>query len=134
MAYPQPYNPYGSYNPSMMYQPQPIAYAPQTQQTAQQATQEAFICRPVTSREEAVASPADYTRPVIMPDMGHGKIYIKKFDPQTGISDVFDFKLDRPELQPSTPQYATIDELNALREEIEKLKKPTGKGKKADDE
>lgn len=137
MAYPQPYNPYGSYNPGMAYQPQPVAYAPQPQQPTQQvaqSTQEAFICRPVTSREEALATPVDYMRALILPDIGHGKVYLKRFNTQTGASDIFDFTLSEPEQAKPAPQYATVDDLNALKEEIEKLKKPVGKGKKSDDE
>ena len=32
------------------------------------------------------------------------------------------------------PKYATIEDLEALRGEIEKIKRQTGKGKKSDDE
>lgn len=140
MAYQQPYNPYGSYNPAMMYMPAAPAYLPQTGQAAQPmqptqpTTQEAFICRPVTSREEAMATPVDYVRPILMPDFGHGKIYLKKFNQQTGASDIFNFTLEEQGTTQPEPQYATREELNALRDELEKLKKPAGKGKKIDDE
>ena len=68
-----------------------------------QQTQEAFACRPVTSKEEAVATPADFMRPIILPDMAHGMVYIKRFNPATGVSDILDFKLmgDMPNTVPA---------------------------------
>lgn len=141
MAYQQPFNPYSILNQAFQ-QPQGMgmAYMPQAPQAQppmqqpQQGAQEAFICRPVTSREEAVATPVDYMRPILLPDLSHGRIYLKKFNTQTGGSDIFDFAFAEPEQAPAAPQYATVEELNALREELEKLKKPAGRGKKTDDE
>ena len=121
----------------MMYPPQAVAYPPQAQQAPQapqQALQEAFVSRLVTSREEALATPVDYTKPVVMLDAGHGMIYVKVFNSQTGLSDFLDFARAIPEQPKPTPKYATVEELAALREEFEKLKKPIGKGKKTDEE
>lgn len=136
MAYPA-YNPYA---PLTQYQYQPGAnqFAPQypvAQQMAQPSPQqEAYICRPVTSREEAVATPTDFMRPLLMPDLSHGRIYIKRFNPQTGSSDLFDFAAVEQEASKPAPQYATVEELNALREEVEKMKKPASRGRAKADE
>lgn len=81
-----------------------------------------FVCRPVTSREEAVAVQAEFLGPgTIMPDFGHSAIYFKRVNPNTGASDFFVFALQQQE-EPAKVQYATIDDLNALREEIEQLR------------
>lgn len=81
MAYNFGYNTnpyYTGYNPQIQ-QPQPQQTAPQPQ------VQSGFICRPVTSREEALATPCDFMAAgVIMPDMAHGMIYLKRFNSQTG--------------------------------------------------
>lgn len=88
MAYPN-YNPYQPYNqfPPMMQNgyssPQP---AVQPQST--------FSCKPVTSREEALAMQTDFMAAgTIMPDLGHGVIYLKRFNPNTGSSDFVEFIL-----------------------------------------
>ena len=74
------------------YQPQPQQYSGYYNQPQQMPPmQYAFACRPGRSREEAVASPADFMRPLIMPDMAHGMIYVKRFNPATGASDILDF-------------------------------------------
>ena len=130
MAYNVPFNPYGS------MQQYPQAYQQQyqmMQQQPQQIQQEAYLCRPVTSREEAVATPVDYMRATLLPDMGHGRIYLKRFNPQTGASDILEFVQSQDQEQ-AAPKYATIEDLEALRGEIEKIKRQTGKGKKSDDE
>ena len=93
-------NPYFSgYNPQMQQvQPQPQQTAPQPQ------VQSGFICRPVTSREEALATPCDFMAAgVIMPDMAHGMVYIKRFNSQTGASDFADFAYTPP----TAPHYST---------------------------
>lgn len=100
---------------------------PNAAQNGLQAAQEAFICRPVTSREEAIASPSDFMRPVLMPDIGHGTVYLKRFNPNTGASDILEFRLYQPE---QAPRYVTWEELEAFKEEL--TKKPRRKA--ADDE
>lgn len=93
MAYNFGYNTnpyYSGYNPQIQ-QPQPQQTAPQPQ------VQSGFICRPVTSREEALATPCDFMAAgVIMPDMAHGMIYLKRFNSQTGASDFADFAYTPP--------------------------------------
>lgn len=68
------------YNP--VYAPQ---YAPMQQQCM-------ISGRMVTSREEAMGVPADFTSGItVCPDMGHGVVYIKVFDPKTGTAPVVEF-------------------------------------------
>ena len=113
MAYNFGYNTnpyYSGYNPQIQ-QAQPQQTAPQPQ------IQSGFICRPVTSREEALATPCDFMAAgVIMPDMAHGMIYLKRFNSQTGASDFADFD-------------KLCAAFAALQSEVEKMKNPT-KGKK----
>lgn len=91
---------------------------PQSQQTQQYIQPPCFSCRPVTSREEALAASTDYFSPgVIMPDLAHGMIYLKRFNQQTGASDFFDFKIFTPE-RPAPVEYATMADLEALRNEL----------------
>ena len=114
---------YGNYSPlspmgtQYMQQPQ-AAPAPQVPSFG------------VTGREEAVAAQVDFGGPgTLMPDLGHGVIYLKRFNPNTGACDLFDFAVRAPEPAAPAPQYATMDDLNALREEL--MRK--GKGGKTDD-
>lgn len=110
---------YGGYNA-------PYTQPPQTVQP------QGFSVRAVTGREEAVAAQVDFGgMGTLMPDLGHGVIYLKRFNPNTGSCDIFEFKTQTQE-QPLTQQYATKADLEALREEL--LKKPIKGGKKADDE
>lgn len=108
------------------YQPYTGAYsaptAPQYQNGISTAptTQSGFICRPVTSGLEAEAVQVDFMGPgTIMPDLGHGLIYLKRFNPNTGTSDFLVFA----EQKQPVIQYATIDDINALRSEIELIKR-----------
>ena len=126
MNYPY-YNPY-QFAPQSAPQPrfdQMGANPPQMQnapvpQQAQQGA--AFLTRPVTSREEAVAAQVDFLGPgTLMPDLSHGTIYLKRFNPNTGASDFFTFTLEQPKAEPE-PQWATKEDIEKLREEIEQLK------------
>lgn len=88
-----------------------------------QPTAPGYVCKPVTSREEAVATSTDYfSLGVVMPDLGHGMIYLKRFNQQTGSSDFFEFQRYIPE-QPSPVEYATKADLDALRAELTPKKK-----------
>lgn len=127
MNYPTYYTPY-NYAP---YQPQQARLdgtgvtAPQMQNAQQSANigqSGGFLVRPVTGREEAVAVPVDFLGPgTLMPDLPHGTIYLKRFNPQTGSSEFYAFVLPPPEPEPDPVQYATRQDLDALREEIVQL-------------
>ncbi len=110
------YNPQQTYFPQQ--QPQQMTQ-PMQQQPMQQPT---FACRPVTNREEAVASQADYfSAGLIMPDFAHGRIYVKRFNQQTGVSDFYEFGLMQPE-EPVKAEYVTREEFEKFRAEF--MKKP----------
>lgn len=126
-----------AYNLGYNTNPYYSGYNPQIQQPQPQI-QSGFICRPVTSREEALATPCDFMAAgVIMPDMAHGMIYLKRFNSQTGASDFADFAYTPPtapakDTADYTPR-ADFDKLcaafAALQSEVEKMKNPT-KGRK----
>ena len=117
MAYPT-YFPYQG--PQSYYQPQMANYTPQMPQAPQQAQTGGVVysCRPVTSREEAVAAQVDFFGPgTLMPDLGHGVIYLKRFNQNTGACDIVTFAVEQPK-QEELVQYATMEDLNKLREEL----------------
>lgn len=88
-----------------------------------------YVCKPVTSREEAVATSTDYfSLGTIMPDLGHGMIYLKRFNQQNGSSDFLEFQRYIPE-QSAPVEYATKADLDALRAELTPKKK-----RRADDD
>ena len=77
------YPPYGNYQQTP--QPQPM------QQNS------GFTCRPVTCREEAIAAQVDYfSAGLVMPDLPHGVIYVKRFNSNTGASEFGEFKYAPP--------------------------------------
>lgn len=136
---PYSYPAYGGYSPVQTYMPrmdvpqypqqsmqQPIqAASPQGNSQASPPMQIGYQCRPVTSREEAVAVQAEYFGAgTIMPDLGHGMIYLKRFNPNTGASDFFDFSVVQPtasdsasEPPPPPPDYS--EAFRALGQQLE---------------
>lgn len=136
MSYPYD-NPYGSQYRQPQYGQQPqqmYAQAPMPQQQAAPA----FTCKPVASREEALGTPTDYTSSgTVMPDLGHGIIYLKRFNPSTGTSEFYDFAYKPPEPPQKPQEYATVqmldDAFKTLRGELDALSKPRGKKGGADE-
>ena len=104
MNYPY-YNPYGNMYGSRQDMPrtQPSMYA----------------CRPVTSQAEAVAAqiPFDGSTTYFI-DTSNGNIYAKTFNFADGTAPLDVYVKQVAE----SIQYATKDELNSLREELEKIK------------
>lgn len=103
---------------------------------SQNMGQSGYVCRPVTSREEAVASQVDFLGPgSIMPDFGHGMIYFKRFNPNSGSAEFYAFALQQPaqaptQPAPTAPAYdprqdieALRGDVNALRGELDEIKK-----------
>ena len=93
------YNTYNNYQPYSGGGYNPVGYQQQTApvQPQQPAQTGGYICRPVTCREEAVAAQVDYfSAGIVMPDLAHGVIYLKRFDPNTGASSFLDFKYVPP--------------------------------------
>lgn len=132
MAYNNPYQMYGN-----QYQPYQYPTAlPQMQ------TQPTYQARPVTSREEALGAQVDFFGlGMLMPDLAHGIVYLKRFNQNTGASDLFEFRLAEPvqEAPASATNSGELDEIKAnikrLEDEMEKLKASRAKVvKKNDDE
>ena len=106
-----------NYNPANTYIPQQM---PQQMQQPQPMAQ-AFACHPVTSREEAVAAQTDYfSAGLVMPDLGHGTIYLKRFNPQTGASDFFEFRAVQEEKAEELVQYVTMEEFEKFKNQLKK--------------
>lgn len=147
------YPAYGGYNPVTPFAPAPQVYQPMQQsvpqpvQSAQTTnTQPNFFCRPVASKEEALGVPVDFMgAPMFFPDLAHSVVYMKRFNTNSGSADVFEFKLDTPrEKQEQVPTqvaaFAPLDEfidmkdtVQNLKDEVDRLKKPTGKAVKKND-
>lgn len=91
-----------------------------------------FNCLPVTSKAEAEVYqiPFDGTTTYFV-DTANGKIYAKTFNATTGAAPLVTFSRDA-EVVVRPPQYVTMEDFNALKEEIERLKKPTKKEKQND--
>jgi hypothetical protein len=74
----------------------------------------------VSNRDEANAIPADFSGSLmVFPDVKNNRVYIKRWNFQTGAADFLEFAPVLPEAKDS-PKYATVEELNALREEFRK--------------
>lgn len=138
MAYPYP--PY-SYLPYMQGYNQPAQPMQQTAPAVQQPPQPSIKVRPVASEEEARGVPVEFDGSLILlPDMAHGAIYSKQLNMQDGSAIFRRYMIDMPASAPQTAQetilpsaqYATLeqlqelkDELDALRAMAEKQDKPT---------
>lgn len=75
--------------------------------------------RPVSSLEEARVSQIDLDGSVFFfPDLGNGKIYTKKINPD-GTAAISVYAIDSAPMAPTVPEYVT-------REEVEELRKTLG--------
>lgn len=144
------YNP--GYVPSQPYQNQmlmqqsqqmPIA-APQTVSATTQGISP--VSRPVSNREEAVAAQIPFEGSIsVFPDITHNRVYIKRWNMQTGASDFVDFApvvqtAGEPDVNKDDAVFASIQDfqdlqetVNNLQKEIERLKKIGGKTVKKND-
>lgn len=133
MAYQNPYPMYNTQYPAYQY---PTAL-PQ-QPAPQMQPQPVYQARPVTSREEALGQQVDFFGAgTLMPDLAHGIVYLKRFNPNTGGSDLFEFRQAQPETQQEQPnELEQIREsIKRLEDELDKLKSSKAKVvKKNDDE
>lgn len=131
MAYPMYNNGYPTFLPPQNQAVQPVQPIPAMNNMNQGAYQTGYLCRPVTSREEAVAAETSYFSPgTLMPDLAHEVVYLKRFNPNSGGSDFFTYVLKEDEPEPKI-EYASTDDvlrlreiIDSLRDEIETLKKP----------
>ena len=114
---PQGYQPMYQ-QPVYQQQMQPVQQ-PQMQQSA------GMLCRPVTSREEALGTPVDFMGgTTIMPNLSDKRIiYAKVFNAQTGQADFGEFhRVTGQEPKGETPQaYAMESDVQALREQVKEL-------------
>lgn len=100
---------YSQYAPQMV---QPQMAQPQMQQNAQNG----FLCRPVTSRAEAEVFqiPFDGSTTYFV-DTANGKIYSKTFNFANGTAPLVTYI---QETAVPVTKYATMEDLNALRNEL----------------
>ena len=132
MAFPT-YMPYqqagGYYAPRQDYMATQFPSTMTTPLTGVQAAQNGFTCRPVASREEALGVPSEFGgMGTLMPDLGHGMIYLKRFDTNTGLSQMLEFAAQQPAqaVEATSVKYATMEDIAALRAEIEALRTKGG--------
>lgn len=127
MAYPYP--PY-SYLPYMQGYNQPVQPMQQAAPAVQQPPQPSIKVRPVASEEEARGVPVEFDGSLILlPDMAHGAIYSKQLNMQDGSAIFRRYMAEMPASAPLTAQepYATIEQLQELRDELEALRATTEK-------
>lgn len=131
------YNPaFGAQRPPAAFwgAPPPVpAYVPQSAPVPQNGQISGnFAVQPVTSREEALAVIADpVSAGVLLPDLGHGVIYMKRFNPQNGTSDFLEFSFVQPtqavEKAVETPEYVTRKDFDEAMAQLRAELVPRGK-------
>lgn len=103
--------------------------------------------RLVTSREEAMGVAADFSgAPMVFPDIANGRIFVKRWNFNTGASDFTEFvpvvqaAPANPQPQMQTAVFASIQDLQDLQElvenlqkDVDRLKKPAGRAGKKND-
>ena len=109
---------FGGYNPVNTYMPTMPVQAPQSVSPVQPMNNAAptLRCIPVTSRSEAESFQIPFDgSTTYFADTSNGKIYSKTFNFNNGTAPIVTYirETDVP-----VPQYATIDDLNALRNEF----------------
>ena len=126
MAYYPGFAPFQPHQTQIM--PQMVNYTPagQNAPAGQPGASQGFVCRPVASREEAVAAQTDFFGPgILMPDLGHGMIYLKRFNQTTGASDLLEFAYvpTQPVQAAKSGEFVTIDMFRDLCRKVEDLEK-----------
>ena len=115
--------PYG-YQPMQMPQMQIPQMPPQMPQNGQMSGGGLSpMSRPVSSREEAQACAADFSGALmIFPDLAHSRVYLKRWNMQTGAADFVEFcpVTDVPTEEVPQAEYVC---LQTYQEDMEKLRK-----------
>lgn len=148
---PQPYMPQpGPYMAPQAFQSRPDMMAPSSlpqPQTPPQQPQNPVMglsnaSRPVTSREEAMGVAADFSGArMLFPDIAHNRVYVKWWDFGRGEPVFQEYApVVRPAPEQERPQdteaavWASLqdvqdlkDAMDKLQEEVNRLKRPTGK-------
>ena len=116
--------PYGGYQPMQMPQMQMPQMPPQMPQNGQMSGGGLSpMSRPVSSREEAQACAADFSGALmIFPDLAHSRVYLKRWNMQTGAADFVEFcpVTDVPTEEVPQAEYVC---LQTYQEDMEKLRK-----------
>lgn len=113
----------GGYAPQQTYIPQMSTQSPSGVFNSGQGLSPAS--RMVSNRDEANATPADFSGSLmVFPDIHNNRVYVKRWNNQTGAADFFEFVPYVPAEAATVPQYATVEQLEAVLAEIESLKKP----------
>lgn len=126
--------------PQYQYQPQQMGYGQpmqtmyqQYQQPMQapqaQMQQEQFFCRPVASADEARGIPVDFSgKPMILPQLNAGRIYVKMFDQGSGSAIFREFRMHEEPPQEVAAQPAAeyapmgvVDQIQKLEETVAAL-------------
>ena len=109
------------FNPMQTYAPQMSVQAPQSVPVGGMGLSPSS--RMLSNRDEANAVPADFTGALmVFPDMRNNRVYIKRWNFQTGTADFVEFVPFAQESK-EEPKYATLEDLNALRNEFFKYQK-----------
>lgn len=116
---------YGGYQPMQMPQMTMPQIAPQIPQNGQMSGGGLSpMSRPVSSREEAQACAADFSGALmIFPDLAHSRVYLKRWNMQTGAADFVEFD---PVIESASAEEAPKVEyvsLQAYQEDMDKLRK-----------
>lgn len=120
-----PYNPYQQQMMGMQQMmpqmPAQVPVAPQMQQGGLSP-----MSRPVSGKEEAMAAAADFSGAMMLfPDIAHGRVYLKRWNMQTGAADFLEFA-PVTEQRPVQTEYVSVQtfqtELEKLRSEIASMK------------
>lgn len=128
MANYPPY-PYGGYQPMQMPQMPMPQMAPQMPQNGQMSGGGLSpMSRPVSSREEAQATAADFSGAMmVFPDVAHGRVYLKRWNMQTGAADFLEFgPVETVAENATVPEYVCMqtyrDDMERLQKELAELK------------
>lgn len=133
MAYPYP--PY-SYLPYMQGYNQPAQPMQQAAPAIQQPPQPSIKVRPVASEEEARGVPVEFDGSLmLLPDMAHGAIYSKQLNMQDGSAIFRRYIMEIPSSTPQAAQepvlpvsqYATLEQFQELKDELDELRAMTEK-------
>lgn len=120
-----PYNPYQQQMMGMQQMmpqmPAQVPVAPQMQQGGLSP-----MSRPVSGKEEAMAAAADFSGAMMLfPDIAHGRVYLKRWNMQTGAADFLEFApvTEQRSVQTEYVSAQTFQtELEKLRSEIASMK------------
>lgn len=127
MANYPPY-PYGGYQPMQMPQMPMPQMAPQMPQNGQMSGGGLSpMSRPVSSREEAQATAADFSGALMLfPDISHGRVYLKRWNMQTGAADFVEFGPVVEAAEAPAVEYVCMqtyrDDMERLQKELAELK------------